>query len=261
MAETKEIGLVLSGGGTRGLAHVGVWRVLHGIGFKPAAIAGCSMGAIVGAMIAAGKTPTEMENFVVSQRALSLFQWPITKLGIRNLSKLESRLMTFIGTRRFEGLKIPLVLNATDLVAGETVVYDRGLLWPAIRASIALPGFLTPVRVHGEVIVDGGVLNEHPFALLPPSIKHFILVNCSPRENLEVKAISVIDLYRTSLNIMQNEITQLRLSNVPSYRYLQIEPMVHGRNLIEGDKKFKELIDLGAKAATKIEPDIRRFMG
>lgn len=217
------------------------------------------MGAIVGAMVAAGKTPAEMEEFVLSQRMLSLFQWPITALGLASISKFESRIMAFIGTRRFEGLQMPLIINATDLTSGQTVVYDRGLIWPALRASIAVPGLLAPVRTHNEIIVDGGVLNEHPFTLLPPNIKRFILVNCSPRENLKKNKLSVVDLLRASLNIMQNEITQLRLASVPTGRYVLIEPKLHGRNLVEGEKQFKSLIDLGVDAAQESWASLERL--
>jgi hypothetical protein len=104
------------------------------------------------------------------------------------------------------------------------------------------------------------VLNEHPFLLLPKYIDRFIMVNCSPRESLTKSQLSAVDLLRASLNIMQNEITQLRLAAVPSYKYLQIEPNVHGRNLLEREKAFKTLIEIGVKTAAEQTEEIRRFL-
>ncbi len=260
MEKRNGIGLVLSGGGTRGIAHVGAWRVLSSLNFRPAVIAGCSMGALVGAMIASGHTVDEIEEFVLAQRATALFQWPITKLGISNLTKFEKRLMAFIGTRRFEGLQIPLIMNATNLTTGERVVYDRGLLWPALRATIAVPGLLAPVRLHGEILVDGGILHEHPFLLLPKEVQRFIMVNCSPRESLTKQQVSVIDLLRASMNVMQNTITEMHLASIPSYRYRLIEPNVHGRNLFESEKQFRALLTLGSEAAEAERSSLTSFI-
>ena len=255
------IGLVLSGGGTRGLAHVGVWNVLEAMGFQPSAIAGCSMGAVIGAMIASGRSAADIEAFVLAQRARSFFQWPITKLGIANLTKFEKRLMDFLGTTQFERLRIPLVVNATNLTTGKLVIYNRGQIWPALRASMSVPGIFAPVRSRGEVIVDGGILHEHPFTLLPPETKKFIMVNCSPREALSKQKLSVVDLLRASLNVMQNTITELELEKIPRENYRLIQPNVHGRNLIESEKKFTQLIALGQEAARSERANIVALLG
>ena len=260
MATQQPIGLVLSGGGTRGIAHIGAWSVLESMGFHPAAIAGCSMGAVIGAMIASGRTADEMEAFILAQRAMSFFQWPISKLGISTLTKFEKRLMDFIGCTRFEELEIPLVMNATNLTTGKQVIYNKGLLWPALRATISVPGLFAPVRTNGDVIVDGGILHEHPFTLLPLAIKQFIMVNCSPREALAKPVVSVIDVFRASLNIMQNTITEFELAKISSDRYLLIQPKVHGRNILEREKQFQQLVNLGKDAARSDRGAVRDFL-
>ena len=260
MKSSPAIGLVLSGGGTRGLAHVGAWKELQRLGFTPAAIAGCSMGAIIGAMIAAGKTPEEMEAFVLEQRATKLLQWPITQLGISNLTKMERTLMTFLGVSTFEELTIPLTINATNLTSGTVVVYQTGSLWSAIRASIAVPGIFAPYRKSNQLLVDGGILHEHPFQLLPATINQFLLINCSPMERLVKQKLGVIDLLRASLNIMQNTMLQLRLAERDPNTYYVVEPNVHGRNIFESEKQYRGLMQLGADEIVQHETDIRSFL-
>jgi len=257
---SSTVGLVLSGGGTRGLAHIGAWRILESMGFVPATVVGSSMGAIIGACIAAGKTADAIERFAMSQTMRGLLQWPITRLGITNLTKFERGLMDFIGVEKFEHLRFPLRINATDLVHGSAVVFDLGPIWPAIRASIAFPGILAPVRTQGCVLIDGGALYEHPFTLLPKTVRKFVLINCSPVEHLPAERHSVVDLLRASLNLMQNEITTLRLSAIEPSRYVMIEPRLEGRNLLETNKKFRAIIELGTEAAIEKQIAVRRLI-
>ncbi len=260
MTEEKNIGLVLSGGGTRGIAHVGAWRGLTELGFQPKVIVGCSMGAIIGTMIAAGKTAQEMETFVLEQRVMTLFQWPITKLGLSKLTKFEQRLLTFLGIKTFEELTIPLIINATNLTTGEPIIYTTGQLWSALRATISIPGLFAPIRRHDDIIVDGGILYEHPFSLLPLNVDKFLMVNCSPREHIKKHNVSAVDILRASLNVMQNTITELRLANVPTENYRLIEPRVQGRNIFENEKQFQSLIDLGAEAVKTDNESLRQFI-
>lgn len=234
--------------------------MLADVGFEPAAIAGCSIGAVIGAMIAAGRTPEEIRVFVLSQKFTQLFQFPITSLGISKLDTFERRIMTFIGSRRFEGLEIPLAVNATDLVSGATVVYDRGLLWPALRASIAVPGVLSPVIGGGHVLVDGGVIDQHPFTLLPERTRRFILVNASPTETLTKKKPNMLDIIRASMNLMQNTMTEMRLAGRDARDYVVIEPAVHGRNLLEREKQFDHLMTLGEQAVTERRRELETFI-
>lgn len=259
MKPRDHIGLVLSGGGTRGIAHIGAWRVLERMGFSPAAIAGCSMGAIVGAMIASGKTAEDMESFVLSQRLFSFFRFPVSTLGITNFSQLEQRLMRFLRVRRFEQLRIPLTVNATDLTTGSSVVYRSGRLWPALRASMSVPGLFAPVRRNRHVLVDGGVIDQQPFSLLPKDVSRFVLINSSPPKMISAERYSILDLLKTSLNVMQNESARLRLERIPKSRYVLIEPNLEGRFLIETERGYAHLLALGEQAAKKQKPALRRL--
>jgi NTE family protein len=260
MADKSKIGLVLSGGGTRGIAHVGALKVLNRIGFEPDMVVGCSIGALIGAMYAAGRTPAEMEKFALGQKVLSLLQFSIGSQGLKKLSKMEKAMMGFIGVEKFEDLKIPLIINSTDLVHAREVVYEHGPIWPAIRASLSIPGFLEPLQQDGRVEVDGGVLDQHPFRLLPREIQKFILVDVSPRALVKSKKLSVLNILNSSIAVMQYEITRLRLEAISRRKYVIISPELPGHGLIEGEKKFKELIEHGAAATREMIPDIQRLL-
>lgn len=248
----QKIGLVLSGGGTRGLAHIGVLKVLQARRLRFDAIAGCSMGAIVGAALAAGRTPAEMEKFVMTQKLFRFLQWPLSALGLSNTQKLEQSISDFLGVKTFEELQIPLFINATNLTTRQTVVYAHGPILPAIRASISIPGIFAPVQTKAGFLVDGGVLDQNPFSILPPEIKKFVMVNCSPPETVKVgEKRNVITMMRAAITIMENEITHLRLCNVDPRRYVFIEPSLSGHLLFETETAFRRLIRKGERAAKK----------
>lgn len=156
----NEVGLVLGGGGARGLAHIGALRVLEESGRRVVAIAGCSIGGVIGALRAAGHAPDEILELARQLRRRDLID--VGKhggiLGMGKLGKyLENRLPA-----TFEELAIPLQVTAVDCQRGGTVVLGTGELVPALLASAAIPGLLSPVFHESRVLLDGGVLNNLP---------------------------------------------------------------------------------------------------
>lgn len=155
-----EIGLVLGGGGARGLAHIGAYRALVERGYRPSAIAGCSMGSIIGALIASGKTPDEIEEMARNVRRRDLME--IGDHGAVLGNERIGKYLTDYLPERFEDLEIPLKVTTVDCQEGSLVVLGSGPLVPALLASSAMPGLLTPIFMDGQVFVDGGVLNNLP---------------------------------------------------------------------------------------------------
>ena len=246
----KKIGLVLSGGGSRGLAHIGALKELEKLNIKFSAIAGCSMGAIVGALYASGKTAEEIEYFIVNKKFLDVFDFSISKLGIKKTDKVQKLIEDFIGFKSFQKLKIPLYINATNLSQGREIVFSSGSIFKAIRASIAVPGFFAPVQEANNYYVDGGVLNQSPFSILPEKIDNYLIINASPYQGLkDYKRIDTMVLLDASLKLMQNEIMDLKLKNLSKdKKYILIEPKLGNYSLLEFGSKEKEIINKGAVA-------------
>jgi len=194
--EPPRIGLVLSGGGARGLAHIGVIRALEERNIKIHAITGTSMGAIVGALYASGKNPDEIEaialginwsdafsdepardklsyrrkkvsrDYLVKTQATldgGIINLPKGVIQGQNLQLMLQRLFLHVSqVTNFDHLKIPFRAVASDLVTGDAVVFASGSLATAVRASMSIPGLFAPVEIDGKVLVDGGLANNLP---------------------------------------------------------------------------------------------------
>jgi len=155
-------GYVLSGGGARGLAHLGVLKLLEETGIKPHAIAGTSAGAIAGALYASGKGPEEILDLFKQN---NLFGWSNIawqKDGFFSMAVLRKLLKGAIGHDQFEGLKTKLFVAATDLIEGRSVIFSTGNLVEAVVASASVPVVFEPVKYNDMMLVDGGILNNFP---------------------------------------------------------------------------------------------------
>ncbi len=258
----KKIGLILGGGGSRGLAHIGVLKELEKLDIKFSAIAGCSMGAIIGAMFSAGKTAVEIEEFINDQKIIDIFDFSFSRLGINKTNKLEKLFEKFIGFKTFQKLNIPLYVNATNLANGQEVVFSKGNLFSAIRASMAVPGIFSPVQKGENYYVDGGVVNQNPFSILPKDINHYLIINTSPYHGLkEYRKIDYSTLLEASLKLMQNEIMNLKLKSLSkNKKYLLIEPRLGNYSLVESAKKEKEIIHKGEQAIKYKKAEIKKFI-
>jgi NTE family protein len=165
MPEARGLVLVLGGGGARGLAHVGALQVLVEHGIPVRAVVGTSIGAEMGAFFAAGMPVGEMVELARSldwKTMLQLFLPDLPSGGLVSGRRIEGWLSRRLGDALVEALPIPFAAVATDLESGEQVVIDRGPAVEAVRASISMPGTLSPVRLGGRVLVDGGVVNQVP---------------------------------------------------------------------------------------------------
>lgn len=162
---TAGLVLALGGGGARGLAHIGVLEVLAENAVPVRAVVGTSIGAEIGAFLAAGMSVAEMTSVATSldwKLVLRLFFPDLHAGGLVSGERIVSWLADKLGAARIEDLALPFAAVATDLENGEEVVLDRGSLVEAVRASLSIPGTLAPFRLGGRLLVDGGVVNQVP---------------------------------------------------------------------------------------------------
>lgn len=160
----KDIALVLSSGGARGLAHIGVIEELEAHGYHISSIAGCSMGALIGGVYAAGKLAEfrEWMKTVDRKKMLELTDFSLSLNHFVKGKRIIEAIMEFVPDVAIENLPIPYSAVATDLKDGREVVFSKGSLFEAIRASISLPSFYEPVQRDGMILIDGGVINPIP---------------------------------------------------------------------------------------------------
>lgn len=162
--EKKNVALALSSGGARGLAHIGAILELEERGYRISSIAGCSMGALVGGVYAAGKLPEfrEWMKTIDRKKMLGLTDFSLSLNHLVKGNRIIEAIMEFVPDVAIEELPIPYCAVAADLKAGKEVVFDKGSLFEAIRASISLPSFYEPVQRDNMVLIDGGVINPIP---------------------------------------------------------------------------------------------------
>ncbi|SDQ56866.1 NTE family protein [Prevotella sp. khp1] len=160
----RDVALVLSSGGARGLAHIGAIEELLNEGYHITSIAGCSMGALIGGVYAAGKLEDfrEWMKTIDRKKMLELTDFSFSLNHLVKGSRIIEAIMEFVPDVPIEELPIPYCAVATDWISGKEVVFRKGSLFEAIRASISLPTFYEPVRRDGMILIDGGVTNPIP---------------------------------------------------------------------------------------------------
>jgi NTE family protein len=160
------VGLALAGGGARGMAHLGIIDYFNEKNYEVAAVAGCSIGAIVGAQLALGKDVEEMAEMTRTFKFRSLIKLTWPRLGFSKLSKMQAYFQNLYGDATFEDTKIPLRIVASDLDSKEEVVFDSGPIWEAVLASAAIPVIFEPHEWQGRRLSDGGLARLNPATCL-----------------------------------------------------------------------------------------------
>ncbi|MGA1846561.1 patatin-like phospholipase family protein, partial [Deferribacter abyssi] len=214
----KSIALSLGSGSAKGLAHIGVIRRLIERGYKIQAIAGSSIGAIIGSYFAFDKLKV-YEEFVLSlnkAKVFSLFNINIIpNKGLMDGDKICDFFLKSLGDINIEDANIPLYIIATDLESGKPVVFNKGSLIKAVRASISIPGIFTPYRINGQILVDGGVSNPLPINVLyKKGFKKICAVdlNGKIKETIYDKIPNIISTLYRSFTIMNYNQTKYILS-------------------------------------------------
>ncbi len=187
------VGLTLSGGGTKGLAHAGVLKFLLEKDIRPQQIAASSAGAIIGSLYAFGKTPEEILEFF---KSIYFFHWrhfTIKKPGLIDSHSFKPYFSAIFGDALLGDLPIRIHIMATDMVKGTLCIFGpETKIVDAILASAAVPGVLCPYEIDGSYYSDGGILNHFPADVLKGNCEHLIGVYVSPVQSIEAKDLHSI---------------------------------------------------------------------
>lgn len=246
-----KIGLVLSGGGARGIAHLGAVKALAERGIKPDIISGTSAGAIAGGMLAYGYTPDGILEIIIETNFVRHVRPTFRGNGILRMDGLQEVFQKHIPENTFEALKIPLIVATTDVYAGETIYFRKGELIRPILASSCLPGLFEPIHFQNRYLVDGGVMNNMPVEPLVGIVDCIIGVHCNPFQ-LKDPPKSTREVLARSLILAVHSKTKERFSKCQ----LLIEPPELGDYSVYDLRKARELFVLGYKYTRKLLQDI-----
>jgi NTE family protein len=179
MNSEKKIGIALSGGGVRGIAHLGVLKALNQQGIFPNRISGSSAGAIAGALYASGLNPDEIFEIIVKTNYFKFLRPAISWTGILKMDSVEELFLKYFPEDAFASLKYPLSIAATDLKRAKVVYFSEGKLIRPLLASSCIPGMFDPIAIDRHYYIDGGVLNNLPIEPLDGICDVVIGVNCN----------------------------------------------------------------------------------
>jgi len=174
-----KIGLALSGGGVRGISHLGVLKALNELGIKMDKISGSSAGAIAGAMYCQGYQPEEILKIILDTNYFRFIRPAISWKGILKMESLADLFSVYLPHNDFSMLQTPLTVAATDIRKGKVIYFDEGELIQPILASACIPGMFEPIHIKNRFLVDGGVLNNLPVEPLEGTCDVVIGVNCN----------------------------------------------------------------------------------
>ena len=260
-----KIGLALGGGGARGIAHLGVWQRLQELGIPIHCVAGTSIGAIAGAIIAAGRVDEALAWCEMSSwKKLPglIFDRPTTK-ALLSGRRIEEKLRQIIAAETFADLPMPYAAVATDLNTGEAVVMRDGDLISAVRASMSIPGVFSPIERDGHVLVDGGLVNPLPVsACRALGAEVIIAVDVNPLGDPAAakpfKKLHITDVLLKSFGIFNYELTRRELAvNKPD---VLIRPDV-GQVVALDFRRVGPLIEIGRQAVDEGTVEMLRAKG
>lgn len=175
-----KLGLVLSGGGARGFAHIGVLKALNENGIYPDAISAVSAGSIVGCLYAGGYTPEQIFGIFSKLDIYKILKFYRPAFGMLRADGLEKVLGQALPTDDFKSLQMPLFICATNFTKAQVTYFHQGSILNAVMASCAIPMVLKPLQIGGEFYVDGGLMNNLPIEPLEHSCEDIIGVNVNP---------------------------------------------------------------------------------
>ena len=237
-----QLGLAFSGGGARGIAHLGVLAALDELRLPVGRLSGVSSGAIASVFYAAGFPPREILRLFMSTNVFRLTRPALSRFGLLHMDAVSELLALHLGAKvNFEDLRLPLTLVATDLIAGQSVYFSQGPVLPPLLASSAVPIVYRPVEYEGRQLVDGGLLNNLP---VEPLLGHeglrVVGVHCNPI-NTEARIPNFRRLIERTLHLAINANTASRKAQC----HLLLEPpeLCHYRPL--SYKRGPELFDIG----------------
>lgn len=266
----RVVGLALSSGGARGIAHIGVLRVLEEADIPIDMIGGASAGSLFGALYAAGLGLDQVADFalglpkkILLRGGLWDFQLP-PKSGLIHGRKTTRYIDHVLGSRTFADLEIPTYIVAADILTGGEVVFEKGPVAPAVRASISMIGVFAPAQVEGRFLVDGGAVNPLPASVLAQRGAN-IIIACSVIAGFEEEArlkgttsgqnLNFFNIVSRQMTLMEREIIKTRMGPVN----VLVRPRIETFTTMDYDKAA-DLIRVGEEAARESLPKIRALL-
>jgi NTE family protein len=269
----RQVGLALSSGNARGIAHIGLFKVLEQGGIPLDMIAGTSAGAVFGSLYAAGRSIAEMKAFAVEIQHLYNFRtgfryWDFRippRSGVIQGNMILKHFRKWLRYKTFDELPIPLYIVAADLISGEEIVFDRGPVADAVRASMSVIGIIEPAHIGDRFLIDGGSVNPIPSQLLAEKGMD-IIVACSVIPSLEDRLHrreqkrlgrppNLLGIITGTQEIMESEIIKSRMGPVD----VLIEPDIARYGTMEYDK-VNEIIQRGEEAASRELAHIQQLL-
>lgn len=250
------IGVALGGGFARGIAHVGVLKVLEQENIPVRVICGTSVGALIGACYCSGLSAIEMEEVAHKTRFTSFARWTLSRCGFASNDRMIDYLSRILKCRTFEEMRLPLGVTATDFNTGEAVVFHSGSIIDPVRASCAYPGMFLPVEIGGRYLVDG--MLSHPVPTRPAremGADRVIAVHLKGTWSNGGPPRHLFDVIGQSFAIAQDAMG-------PTWRGvadLVIEPEVAGF-AYDDFKRTSDLIQAGETAMRKALPEVRKWL-
>jgi NTE family protein len=250
------IGVALGGGFARGIAHIGVLKVLEEEGIPVRMVAGTSVGAIMGAAYCSGLTIAELEEIAHKVRFTTFARWTLSRFGFATTDRMVSFLKEILKVQTFEELRIPLAVTATDFRTGGGAVFSSGPIIDPVRASCAYPGMFLPVEIDGRCLVDGMLSYPVPTRplremgadrVLAVHLKGQWSKSCAPRH--------FFDVIGQSFAIAQDMMSSVWRSAAD----IVIEPDVAGFDYNDF-KRADELIRVGELAMRSALPEVRKWL-
>ena len=250
------IGVALGGGFARGIAHIGVLKVLEQEGIPIRAVAGTSVGALIGAAYCSGLSIQELEEVAHKVRFTTFARWTLSRYGFATNDRMVTFLTRTLKCKTFEELRIPLGVTATDFNTGEGVVFHSGSIIDPVRASCAYPGMFLPVEIRGRYLVDGMLSYPVPTRPLREMGADRVLAvhlkgtwaNGGPPRHL-------FDVIGQSFAIAQDAMSSMWKESAD----LVIEPNVAGF-AYDDFKRADDLIHAGEVAMRKALPEVRKWL-
>lgn len=257
MKDRCSIGVALSGGSSRGLAHLGVLEVLDDAGIPVDMIAGTSMGAVVAGIYATGGDMVMCSKFACQINEKAFFDITIKKYGLLKGDRFQSVICTLTKDMDFKQTRIPLAVVACDLMTGEKVVFREGKIHEAIRASISLPMIFAPHHYMGRILVDGGLVDRMPAGIVREEMGADIVigVDVGHRGQKLSEPDSRRDVIMKTFDIMAWEIAK-RQQKYTDYVIIPDVRHIPSLTLAQAD----ECVELGRKAAREALPEIRKMI-
>ncbi len=251
------IGVVLSGGGARGFAHLGVMQALNDAGIFPDIISGTSAGALVGVLYADGYTPEEILQIMNSSSMLHYVRPTIPREGLLQISGIEGILKDYLKASRFEELAIPLYVTATDLNNGQATYFSKGELIKPVIASASIPVLFKPVIIDDIYYVDGGVMDNLPVSPIENKCSFIIGSSVNPT-GYEKTVTSMVQIAERSFMLNMTKEVVLKASRFDIF----IAPEELKNYKILDPQKAIEVYNIGYKETKRIleEPETQNVI-